>query len=263
MRALLSAALLGCAVPGALAADAGEASSADEAPSATPYRPSVSTPAALSAPGWIEIEAGGVRAHAADGSRRDSVPVTVKLAFTPDWGVRVSTDAWARLLDPSGANVSGGGDTAVVLKRRFAVDERSAFGLEAGLSVATARAGLGSGGTDASLNGIYSADLPGDFHTDLNIIATRFQHIDPGTARVQWLEAASLSKALNERWGVVGELSCTHRGGVDGTAQLLAAASYNASRAVVLDAGLARSVRNGGKDRSVFAGVTWLAFRLF
>ena len=53
-----------------------------ELPSATPYRPSVSTPAALSAPGWLEIEAGGLRAGGG-GARRDSLPFTFKLAFTP------------------------------------------------------------------------------------------------------------------------------------------------------------------------------------
>jgi len=80
---------------------------------------------------------------------------------------------------------------------------------------------------------------------------------------MQWLWAASLSKPLDARWGVVGELSGTRRRGVDGTAQLLAAVSFNASRAVVLDAGLARSLKRGGDDRSVFAGITWLAARLF
>ena len=34
------------------------ASAADDAPSAVPYRPSVSTPAALSEPGWLEVEGG-------------------------------------------------------------------------------------------------------------------------------------------------------------------------------------------------------------
>ena len=31
---------------------------ADDEPTTTPYRPSISTPAALSAPGWLEVEAG-------------------------------------------------------------------------------------------------------------------------------------------------------------------------------------------------------------
>src|SRR5262249_55246135 len=63
---------------------------AEDAPAVTPYRPSVSTPAALSAPGWLEVEAGlqADRDRAAD-ARRTSLPYTLKLAMTPDWGIRI------------------------------------------------------------------------------------------------------------------------------------------------------------------------------
>ena len=54
-----------------------------------------------------------------------------------DWGIRVGADVWARLRDESRGQVSGYGDTGVVLKRRFAVDDASAFGLEAGALLPT------------------------------------------------------------------------------------------------------------------------------
>src|SRR5664279_616877 len=84
---------------------------AEEEPSAVPYRPSVSTPAALSAPGWLEVEAGVLHEHVAAGERRDSVPVTLKLAFTADWGIRVSADSWAQSSETGGSRTSGFGDT--------------------------------------------------------------------------------------------------------------------------------------------------------
>ena len=235
----------------------------DAAPSVTPYRPSVSTPAALSAPGWLEVEGGLLRVPGAGGARRDSVPVTLKLAFTPDWGVRFGGDAWVRERDSSGARLSGVGDSVVVLKRRFALDEASAFGLEGGATLRTGRSGIGSGSSDYSLNGIYSADFGGDWHTDLNLVATRIGHSDPGAGRVQTLWAASLSRTLGDRWGVVGEFSGTHQRGVEGTAQFLAAASYNISKSLVLDAGVAHSVRAGSAGWSLFTGFTVLAARLF
>jgi hypothetical protein len=256
--ARLAGVAVAIAAAGAHAADA----SGDETPQATPYRPSVATPAQLSAPGWLEIEAGGLPARFVDGSQRDSLPLTLKLAFTPDWGVRVSTDAWARLTEPDGTRTSGGGDTAVILKRRIAVDDASAFGVEGTVSFPTAKSGLGSGGTDFSLTGIYSVDLPAGLHADLNLEATRLQRADPGTGHVQWLWAASLAKAIDERWGVTIEPSGTRRPGADGTAQLLGAVTFNASRRVVLDAGLARSLRHGEREHSAFAGVTWLAAHL-
>ena len=56
----------------------------EDKPAATPYRPSVSTPAQLSAPGWLEVE-GGVWRQLGNEARRDSVPWTAKLAFSDDW----------------------------------------------------------------------------------------------------------------------------------------------------------------------------------
>jgi hypothetical protein len=82
-------------------------------------------------------------------------------------------------------------------------------------------------------------------------------------SRNQLLWAASLSRALTERWGVVGELSGTQQHGTDHTAQVLAAASYNVSPSLTLDAGLSRSIRSGAPTWSVFTGLTVLLARVF
>jgi len=235
---------------------------AEDAPSVTPYRPSVSTPAALSAPGWLELEA-GVQMDRGDASvRRDSLPYTLKLAFTPDWGIRLGGEAWVRARDETGGSVSGAGDTSVTLKRRFAIDEAHAFGLEAGATFATGHAGISGEKTAYTVNGIYSADI-GDFHTDINLAATRLGVADPGTSRTQALWAASLSKSVNDRWGWVGELSGTHQGGAGSQSQVLGAASYNVSKTLTLDAGLARAFGSGERRWSFFAGMTMLTGHVF
>ena len=234
----------------------------DDQPSVTPYRPSVSTPAALSAPGWLEIEAGAQHARGSGSERRDSVPYTLKLAFTPDWGVRIGGDAWVRQTDEFGQSLRGGGDAGIVLKRRFAVNDTSAFGLEAGATLPVGKPGIGSGKSDYSLNAIYSADM-GDYHTDLNLASMRIGAVDAGVSRTQTLWAASLSRSLDERWGIVGEFSGTQQSGLDSTRQFLFAASYNVTKALALDAGFARSIRSGVPDTSAFAGLTMLVGRLF
>lgn len=255
---IAAALIVACAVP------AGAATGDDDSPAATPYRPSVSTPAALSAPGWIEIEAGLQHDHDGASARRDSAPVTLKLAFTPDWGVRVGTDAWVRSRE-EGSRASGIGDTSVVVKRRFAIDDASAWGLEGGATLPTARHGLGSGSgkPDWGLTAIHSADFATAWHSDLNLAATRLGGREPGTARTQWLLAAALSRSLDERWSIAAELSGTRQGGVESTRQLLLAASYNVSRRLVVDAGAARSLRSGAPVWSTFTGFTWLAGRVF
>ena len=74
---------------GLLAAQTPASAADDNAYTVTPYRPTLSTPANLSTPGWLELESGLQRLHNPDGAQRDSLPYTIKLALSPDWGLRV------------------------------------------------------------------------------------------------------------------------------------------------------------------------------
>jgi hypothetical protein len=245
-----------------LLALASSARADDDEPRTTPYRPSVSTPAALSAPGWLEIEAGWQHNHG-DDSRRDSIPLSFKLAFDPDWGIRLGSEAWVRQRSDA-AERSGFGDTSLVLKHRFGIDDDQAFGLEGSVTVPTGKNGIGfgSGKPDYAINAIYSGDF-GAWHTDVNLLAARLGQAEPGASRTLWLFAASLSRQLDDRWGVVGEYADTRQSGAEDSRQLLLAASYNLSKQMTIDAGAARSVRRGDSTWSAFAGFTWLAARLF
>ena len=253
---LVAATALGCALS-AHAADAAD----DGGPAVVPYRPSVSTPAQLSAPGYLELEAGGLRATTA-GASRDTLPYTLKLAFTPDWGLRVGGDAWVRQ-DAFGERDSGVGDTAVVLKRRFALSDATAWGLELGEKFPTAGSARGSGHADTTVNAIFSSDFAPAWHTDLNLNETRLG-VPTGTSR-QWQAgwAGAVSRTLSDTWGAVGEFSGTHQAGAPGSAQFLAAASWNASPAAVFDFGAARGLTDATPHWQVFAGVTVRLARLF
>ena len=236
---------------------------ADDSPTVTPYRPSVSTPAALSAPGWLEIEAGVQNSRGDDPARRTSLPYTLKLAFTPDWGIRIGGDAVVHQVAADGSLLRGGGDTTAVLKRRFALSEASALGLELGAKLPTARAGLGSGHADVGVNGIYSSDFAENWHTDINLAATHIGGVDAGVSRWQKSWAAALSRNLTEQWGAVGELSGAQQKGNARTTQALVAASYAFSHAVTFDIGTSRGLNTASSGWSVFAGLTFLAARLF
>jgi hypothetical protein len=235
----------------------------DDVPAVTPYRPSVSTPAALSAPGWIEVEAGVNSTGAVDPSRRENLPYTVKLAFTPDWGVRIDGDAIVHERAADGSGLTGFGDTSVVLKRRFAVNDASAFGLELGVKFPTARRGLGSGSADATVNGIFSSDFAKDWHTDINVLATRIGGVDEGTSRLQNAWAAALSRNLTEKLGLVGEFSGTHQGGIGATSQALFAMSYSVAPALTVDLGVSKGLSTASGGWSMFSGLTFLAAKLF
>jgi hypothetical protein len=245
----------------ALAATAHAADApADGGPAVVPYRPSVSTPAQLSAPGYLELEAGGLRATgpSGDGSRT-TLPYTLKLAFTPDWGIRVGGDAWVRQRDGGGTE-SGAGDTAVVLKRRFAVSDATAWGLELGETFPTAKSSIGVGHSQTSVNAIFSSDFAPAWHTDINVNATHANGSRQGAWQTGW--AAAVSRTITDAWGAVGEFSGTHQPGLD-NAQFLAAASWNQSNAAVFDVGIARGLNDLAPRWQVFAGVTVRLAKLF
>jgi hypothetical protein len=247
----------------ALLAGATAAHAADDGgPAVVPYRPSVSTPAQLSAPGYLELEAGGLRATGPDsGVSRTTLPYTLKLAFSPDWGIRVGGDAWVRQSEP-GQSQSGGGDTAVVLKRRFAVSDATAWGLELGETFATARPAIGIGHAQTTVNAIFSSDFAPAWHTDLNLNETHQDAARPASAwQTGW--AAAFSRTLDDAWGAVGEFSGTHQSGVGNTAQFLAAASWNQSPAAVFDFGVAHGLNDTSPRWQVFAGVTVRLAKLF
>ena len=234
---------------------------AEEEPSATPYRPTVSTPATLSSPRWLELELGGQHAHGGESSQHINLPYALKYAFTADWGIRAGGDAWVRDVAQDGTRASGFGDTNVILKRRFAVHEDSAFGLEGGAYFATAKDGLGSGKTDYLLTGIYSGDF-GHYHSDINVGATRVGQIGPGEDRWQSAWATSVSGSFSEQWGGAGEFSGAYRRGTATTTQFLLAGNFNYSKHVVFDMGVAFGLASASPNWTLLAGVTVLLRQL-
>ncbi|MCG2584125.1 transporter [Massilia sp. TS11] len=220
---------------------------ADE-PEITPYRPSVSNPANLPAPGQLELEFGGLRQR--DGaSRRSSTPYLLKLAFNEAWGVLVGGEAWVRADGRQGL-----GDTSFVLKRAFVLDDEQAFGLELGRTVPSSGRGLGNDKPDTTLTGIYSQNW-GALHADVNLGLTRVGGIAPGEGRTQTAYSASFSHPVNESWGLGVEWSGTRRAGTDSTAQALLSLSYSPHKRLTFDIGMARGLNGASGGTSVFGGV--------
>jgi hypothetical protein len=238
----------------------------DGRPDATPYRPTVTTPAALSAPHWLEGEFGGQFSHDRSSDAgppyRSSAPYALKYAFSEDWGIRVSGEGLVHV-SGDGRHETGLGDTGFVVKRRFAVDEASAFGLEAGVLVPTARPALqlGSGKPDYSVNGIYSLDFAG-WHSDLNVIETRMGSKQDAQSRWQTVGALALSHPLSDRWTAAGEFAGTRQHGTGSMTQFLASLAWAVRHDVVIDFGGIRGFNHATPTWQAFAGVTVVIGRI-
>ncbi len=235
----------------------GDPISADDEPTATPYRPTVSNPAALSEPGWFEFEIGVDRTRGGDDRHVDSLPYLLKYAFTPDWGILLGGDLYIRRVDQDGAASSGYGDTSVVLKYHCALSETSAVGVEAGFTSPTAKSGLGNGKTAYLLNGIVSMESD-VAQFDINLGVTRLGEVADNAGRHEISWAVGASRPLADQWNLALELSGTGRHATKNTQQFLAAFSYEWSKRTVLDIGATTGLNPATPERNLFAGMTVL-----
>ena len=233
----------------------------DQEPSVTPYRPTVSNPADLSAPGWLEGEFGGLRAWNQDHSRDDSMPYVLKYAFDENYGLLLGGNAYVGSQAPGTPAHDGFGDTSVEWKQRFPVAEKVAFGVEAGVVVPTAPHELGVGKPAWLVNGILSADLSA-LHVDVNVGGEYLTAHQRGVSSWQSSWATATSTSLTEKVGAAFELSGTCQHGSATQSQALLAFTYNVSNRLVLDAGGAYGLAHVSHDRSVFAGATVLIGQL-
>jgi hypothetical protein len=226
---------------------------ADDAPPVTPYRPSVSSPAQLPAPGQLELELGGLgqRDH---GARRSSLPYALKLGFNPEWGVVVGGEAWVSQREPGMARERGAGDTAFTLKRAWLAGEGEAYVLEWTARAPTAKTGIGSGKADYAVNAICSRDF-GAIHMDANLNATRMGARAPGEWRIQTGMSASFSTPVKAHWGATVEWSGARRSGTPSTAQLLAAVAYSPHPRLTVDVGVAHGLSRATPQWAWFTGL--------
>jgi hypothetical protein len=226
----------------------------DEAPAVVPYRPSVATSADLPAPGWPELEAGFAWAKS-DSARAQSSPLLFKLAWSECWAVLVGTDAYDWQRSQDGVAAHGGGDTTLAIKYKLPVDEHLMLGAQAGLSLPTARAPIGSGHSDWGATAIASFDYPG-VHLDVNVAGVHVGSVESGQSPWQGAWALAASHPLDERFAVTAEVSGIAQRGTAAQTQGLVALSYNVSRALVLDVAVATGLSRSAADLQVMTGFT-------
>ena len=229
---------------------------ADEELAANPYRPSVGSPASLSAPGHFEVEAGFAREAAGD-ARLYNTPMLLKYAFTDRVGVTFGISPWVRMTEP-GSSVSGNSDGTITLKLAQPVTEAFMVGGELTASVPVASNDLGSKRSDVTLNLIASNDFAG-FHSDINVNATRLGDAqEPGVSTQITGWSAGISRPLTERLGAGVEVSGTRQRGIGSSNQWLLFLSYSLSKKLVIDVYAAREHAADSHTNKAGFGFTYL-----
>lgn len=224
----------------------------------SPYRPTISNPAGLSEPGWLELESGVMAQDGKDGSSQRSLPYLAKFAVTPDFGILLGGDAYLSRTENQ-TSTSGTGDTLLMLKQRYPLDEETAtaLGCEYGFKAPTATSGLGSGKRDYVFNGILSSDI-GRHTFDVNLNVTKLGDVTPETSAYQYGWAGTVFHPVGEQWGVMAELSGSARQGTRPQNQWLVAASYAWNSRLVLDTGFSGGISGESHRAAWFAGMAAL-----
>ena len=219
----------------------------------SPYRPSVSAPAQLPLPGQLELEL-GILYNKADNASRNSLPYLFKLAFNKEWGVLIGGESFVTTKDEFSRKEKGIGDTSIVIKRAFILNETTVVGLELGTKFATAKETLGSGKTDFTLNAILSQVIE-KLHFDGNINITQLGLHEEGISSKLLGWAASFSLPIADGWQAIAEPSGSHQNGQASSTQLLTALAYSPNKNISIDFGVSKSLNKLSRGYSLFAGL--------
>lgn len=225
----------------------------------TPYRPTLTNSAALSEPGWLELDVGLETQDRKDASRQNDLLYLMKFAVTPDFGVLLGGDAFVSKIAADGTHVSGMGDVTLLFKHRFVSegDANTAWGFEYGFKSLTAEKGQGNGRSDLVLNGILSKDISG-YALDINLSVAKLGDSLPDESAFLYGWSGTVFRPIGAKWGVMAELAGSMRRGMLPQNQWLVATSYEWSSKLVLDAGLSAGISGASHRVAWFAGMSML-----
>ncbi|WP_411726900.1 transporter [Methyloglobulus sp.] len=227
-----------------------------ELPTVTPYRPTVSNPAELSALNHFEFELGTQFNQPGMIEEQYSLPFLLKYAFLENWGILVGGEAWIKAENAEHVD-SSFGNTTLLLKYYHPLSSTLAFGIEGGVILPSAAKPLGTGRTDYSGTLIISQDIA-DLRVDLNIGVIRqgFHTKEHDRYKYNWALAAS--HPLSGHWGIAGEFSGVLGSQQETSSQWLMALNYTVNRQLVLDFGGSVGLTTNSDDYGAFAGFSFL-----
>jgi hypothetical protein len=232
---------------------------------ATPYRPTLSNPAQLPVPGYVEMEMGwqSLKEKATD-DYLHSVPYLFKLAFSEYIGLLVGGEALIVKDFDQGSTLAGIGDLTPLLKFKVPSSSQtaSAFGLEVGARLPTAPETISRQQTDYLITGIYSTEI-GHIGIDLNVGYTRLGGTASGRGKNNLFWAVAPAYGLTKRWSVAGELAGTVRRDVKPFMQFLTSTSYFFLPRLVGDTGIAFGLNGASQEWTLFAGMTILLGKVY
>lgn len=233
-------------------------------PAVNPGRPTITDPAPLTAPGWLEAEFGGMQNL--DRDRTFNTPLLLKLTLpNRRWQIRLATDGYLRATDRS----DGLGDTYGSLQYLFTHQEKAGFDTAGRVTVKfpTARPALyGTKRFDYSGLLLASRDFTKwGLHGDFNLGIASLSRVDnPGTD-TQILASTSFTFPIRGgRWQYFNELAYVSPiVGQRSQVTTMNGFAYAAHRYEVYDVAVQWSLHGDNAVFQVLFGRTFFFGRLF
>ncbi|HVN93881.1 MAG TPA: hypothetical protein VMT38_09295 [Terracidiphilus sp.] len=235
-----------------------EIAAAGDGPVANPGRPTVSTPATLTPPGYLQFESGILAAwHSPEFASQASLNEVIKFAISRRIELLAASNPFVHS-NTQPANGDGGvslGVQAVLWPGEGARPTISTSYFHEVQNGGTPDLDMGSATNSTIL--LFSADVKG-FHYDTNYLFNEVDS-DDGVRRSQFAQTLSISHGVGKRFGVSGELW-------DFTQPFLRshafgnlwAADFNAKKNLVFDVAFDRGLTSTSTKWEILAGFTYL-----
>ncbi len=253
--------------PGSLAL-AQQKDSSDQQPTVNPYRPTVTDPASLTFPGYLEMEVGGAAQHGGQqASRAFSTPVVLKLTTNSKrLEYHVLLSGYSEQTAPDGTRLSGRGDITPGLQYLIVAQSPRTYDLAARLEykIPTAKQGLGTGKTDYDLLLLASKDYSKIFHGDYNLGVYQQGRMSGQGFATQYFASGVLNTRLTATLTLQDELYGYSGNSEGGTiVSTLHAIGYQPSRVLAFDAGVDIGISHAAPRYTLLFGSTFFVGRLF
>ncbi len=246
----------------------GPASSGNNAPPNTgppavnPGRPTITDPASLTAPGWVEAEFGVQKDL--DRDRAFGTPLLLKLtAKNARVQYRLENDGYIRL----GDGTDGLGDTNVAIQYLFLTQAKSAFDISGrfNLKIPTANAPIGTRKLDPGLLLLASRDFSPTLHGDFNLGLASLSRVEqPGTDTQFFASASFTIPFKGGRWAYTNELVYfSPILGQRAQVTTMHGFTYAVHRYLVIDTALQWELHGDGAVFQVLAGATFFFGKVF
>jgi hypothetical protein len=231
-------------------------------PAVNPGRPTLTDPAALTAPGWLETEFGIQQNLNRD--RSFGTPFLLKLTMNNRrLQYRLATDGYVRL----GDSTDGIGDTYIAAHYLFAPQERAGYDLAGRLTIKlpTARRALGTQKVDFGALFLASRDYSRWIHADYNAGLTFLTRQNaPGNDTQLFLSASFTLPFRGGRWAYTNELTYfSPISGVRAQVTTMHGLTYAVHRYDIYDVAMQWGLYGDGATWQILFGRTFYLGHLF